>query len=77
MTAYTGAGAPARAATPAMRPTISNGPSPASSTSSAASSRLGSRGRVARHASAALICWPPTPRAMIGARSPARMACTM
>ena len=60
-----------------MRPRISSGPSPASSTSRVASSRLGSRGRVARQASAALICWPLTPRAMIGASSPARMACTM
>ena len=62
---------------PTMRPRISSGPSPASSTSRVASSRLGSRGRVARQASAALICWPLTPRAMIGASSPARMAWTM
>ena len=33
--------------------------------------------RVTRQASAALICWPLTSRAMIGASSPARMACTM
>ncbi len=76
-TAYTAGGAPATKAMPTMRPRISRGPSPASSTSRVASSRLGSRGRVARQASAALICWPLTPRAMIGASSPARMACTM